>query len=235
MERLSYEGELLVTGDKSWLYKRDIFPDTHINIYTFHEDIEGGDELTMSAECNMIEIEPTLVYVMAEKFGFNLDALLAWMFKKYGESAPGFEDDDTRDDANAGKGYVDPIFNHLRKLANPERPLYIYTWGKRNHKLKPQQSQCNFNACIIGGKRHGLNLKQLTGLHADVQKGVISGTGYSTFMEQMVTKIERDDLRIISINCTAGRHRCVTCAEQLKKLFYPCATIEHIDLKHITR
>ena len=50
----------------------------------------------------------------------------------------------------------------------------------------------------------------------------------------MITKIEKDDLKIVAIYCSAGRHRSVTCCEILKKRIYPKSNIYHIELKKHT-
>ncbi|CAH6420313.1 Hypothetical protein HVR_LOCUS1160 [uncultured virus] len=75
-----------------------------------------------------------------------------------------------------------------------------------------------------------MNLKNVNGLSRDIQKSVKAGKGYIQFMEYMIKKIEQDDLHIISLNCVAGKHRSVSCAEILKNEFYPNAIVHHLEI-----
>ena len=120
------------------------------------------------------------------------------------------------------------------KNFNKNRQLKIYTWGRAFRKNKPDDSQCNFNATIINGRRKGINLKKYNGLSEEVQYAVTKSNRFPNFITMVLNKIEKDNLDIISINCTKGRHRSVTVAEYLKRRFYPESKIYHIELGKTT-
>jgi len=53
---------------------------------------------------------------------------------------------------------------------------------------------------------------------------------FPDFMISIQKIIEENDLRIVSFNCSKGRHRSVAAAELLKKLVYPNSEIIHLEL-----
>lgn len=149
----------------------------------------------------------------------------------YGFESSSSEEDDK---IKTNKKYLyDQLRNDYIKK-DTTRDITIYTWGKKHRKRVPFKIDANFNASMLSGKRKGLNLKKLNGLSIDVQRSVETSKNFGTFFTQMVEKIERIDAHAIGINCTAGRHRSVTCAQILKREFYPNATIRHLELKKIT-
>ena len=75
----------------------------------------------------------------------------------------------------------------------------------------------------------------MNGLYEDVQKSVQTSSNFDQFMSFVIEKVEKDNLDCISIYCTAGRHRSVTCAELLKKHVYKNGMIIHIELNKITK
>lgn len=124
-------------------------------------------------------------------------------------------------------------FDYLRSLVgkyDPERPLTIYTWGKRLKKSKPHQSQKNFNASVLNGRAKGIDLRTTNGLSLDIQRVVSRCTAFKTWINMCVGKIEADNLHTISINCSKGRHRSVAAAEILKKSYYPNSNIIHLTI-----
>jgi len=130
----------------------------------------------------------------------------------------------------------DYLYESLRNDIDSDRELNIYSYGKKHRKRLPPQMKCqaNFNACILSGRRAGLNLKKLNGLSLDVQKSVETSKNFDTFLSMIVKKIEKDNLTSIAIYCSAGRHRSVTCCEILKKKLYPKSKVYHVELKKHT-
>lgn len=222
---IKYREKLVKSGPQSYLYVSSFYPDIKIQVHYFNED-----RTTVTAECNLIDLSDEIIRPWFLELDGDLDLLAERINKEYGESVPGFENNND-DDEKEWDYVVDPLFSHLKW--NPERDLVIYTWGKKHRDNKPKESQCNFNAAIISGRKKDINLKKINGLSFDVQKGVKAGKGYAQFMEYMIGKIEQDDLHTISINCIAGKHRSVSCAEILKREFYPKTAIYHMELnKH---
>ena len=208
----TFKEKLCNNGPNCYLYKSKKYPGIMLLI----------NNMIISAECNSIDIDPEIIDEWNAEYNGDLDNLLRRIDEECNEQAPGFNSE------IKPQVYNELTFSHLKW--NKSRQLVIYTWGKRHHKNKPSQSQCNFNAAVINGSREGLNLRKMTGLNIEVQKSVKAGVGYIKFMEFMINKIESNDLHIISINCSAGRHRCVSCAEILKQEFYPNAIIYHLDV-----
>ena len=73
-------------------------------------------------------------------------------------------------------------------------------FGKKYRQAPPKDSLVTFNAAILNG------------LSRAVQKSVERSKKFDTFMDQIISKIEKDDINTLSICCTSGRHRSVTCA-----------------------
>ena len=173
-----------------------------------------------------------------KEFDNNVIPFVTWLFKEFDfndceNDVYGFEDDssDSSEDSRTNRKY---LYDSLREITDPDRILIIYTWGKKHRKKVQFKIDSNFNASMLSGKRKGLNLKKMNGLSVEVQRAVETSRNYDTFMTQMVGKIERIDAHAIAINCTAGRHRSVTCAQILKREFYPNSKIHHIELKKFT-
>ena len=125
----------------------------------------------------------------------------------------------------------------LKNLYLPEishdssRELLILTWGRKVRKSTPHNSQKNFNAAILNGRRKGLNLKKLDGRSVDVQNVVERCSLFPDFVMGVIKNVEKDDLKCISINCSKGRHRSVAGALLLKKHYYPNAQVIHLEIK----
>lgn len=222
MQAINYKHELKKCGGGFLFYKNPEHPEIFLTI--------NSNDNTVSGECNDLELNfDWLNHKYLEMRDPDLDQLIQLIDKEYGTSAPGFSNDsdldencDTTDDKS--QDFKENLY------WNNKRTLTIYTWGKKRRKSKPLGSECNFNAGVISGKKKGLDLKKLNGLSPDVQRSVASASGYCDFMKNMVKKIENNNLSTISINCTAGRHRSVACAELLKKLVYPQSSIYHCEL-----
>lgn len=210
--KLKHREKLVRCGDKSSLYKSEFYPYIRLVI---------SDTNEVTADCNDIDVDPQLMQKWMQEVDNDLDELLKRIDQEYGERAPGFNDGPVQ-------LYVEPVFQDLKW--NPERELTIITWGKRRREQKPKGSQANFNAEVIINNRGELKLKKMTGLNQQVQQLVKTGSNYIQFMRSIITKIETDNLSVISINCLAGKHRSVSCAEILKAEFYPQATVQHLEL-----
>jgi len=84
----------------------------------------------------------------------------------------------------------------------------------------------------------------MNGLYPEVRRSVESSHNFETFIRQIVEKIEKDNLSIISVCCTsvsssaanqvatptAGRHRSVSVGELLRLHVYPLAEVRHLDV-----
>ena len=129
-----------------------------------------------------------------------------------------------------------PVSAHIPFIKIPNefdsnRSLTIYTWGKAFRDRKPNGSEANFNASVLHGRKAGINLKKYNGTNEIVQKSVATSSNFISFMENILKKVENENLKAISVNCRKGRHRSVTVAEILKKYFYPKSSVYHIELK----
>lgn len=218
--QVKFREKLVHCGNNSSLYKSGFYP--HIRLIITDDNI-------ITAECNDIDIDTELLSQWFIEVDGNLDDLMKRIDDKYGELAPGFENSNEKEEMDNNR--VEPIFRDLKY--NPNRELTIYTWGKKHREYRPSQSQCNFNAGTISSQIKGMNLKNVTGLNYDIQQSIKIGSGYIELMRSMINKIENEDLHSISINCTAGRHRSVACAEILKREFYPNTTIHHLELNRV--
>lgn len=112
------------------------------------------------------------------------------------------------------------------------RKLFIVVWGRRIRKSVPAEYKIekNFNAAVLHGKKAGVDWRQ-SGKSEEVRKAVMKGSAFPSFIESMVTIIEKENLFRISINCAKGRHRSVTCAIVLHKYYYPRTEIKYLEIK----
>jgi hypothetical protein len=110
------------------------------------------------------------------------------------------------------------------KAIDPEREITIKTWG--NALLKQPPCAVNFSAACLSGKGHGINLKKMTGLNAEVQTRVAKCKMWPDWAEMVVAKIEKNDLKEIAVNCKKGRQA----EELLRKCFYPRARMVHVTI-----
>jgi len=134
-----------------------------------------------------------------------------------------------------GFGDEEPEENNQRQLPIIEctnnRKLVIYTWGRRLRTSCPKKIDQNFNASVIYGYKRGSDIKKNDGRSTEIQEMVIRGKQFCDFMGGMIASIEKNNLKIIGINCAKGRHRSVSCAEILKKHYYPYSEIFHLELR----
>lgn len=111
---------------------------------------------------------------------------------------------------------------------NQDRELVILTWSKAARKYKPQETQKNYSVEMIS--INDINLKRVTGKNEVVQVRIMMDPKFTKLLDSIVQEIETNNYMTISICCTHGRHRSVAAAELLKKLYYPQASINHLDL-----
>lgn len=110
------------------------------------------------------------------------------------------------------------------------RELTIYTWGKLYRKWKPTESEKNYSVEMISIRDYNMNLKRINGKSNELQNKIILDQKFINVINSIVKLIEDNDYKVISISCEHGRHRSVAIAEILKKLYYPQASIQHLDL-----
>jgi len=212
--------------------------------------INQSNSFSLTKEINVItffsddiNVKDHLKEMYEETFNGDYLKFVKWVLNEYtfGDDIEGFgnpeSDSDEYDNAESSdendtnKEY---LYEELVQKANTDRNIKIYSYGKKHRRKPPPDCRCKFNACILSGKRKGLNLKKMNGLDLDVQKSVETSNNFDTFMRMIITKIENDNLNCIAIYCSAGRHRSVTCCEILKKRIYPKSTIYHMELHKYT-
>jgi len=89
-----------------------------------------------------------------------LSELIQWI--KEENDIEGFDDIDNINNINNED--KDKSFNYIPELPhNPDRNLIIYTWGKKIHNNCPKKVDKNFNAAIIHGNKHGVDIRKLDG------------------------------------------------------------------------
>lgn len=115
-------------------------------------------------------------------------------------------------------------------IVNRDRQLTIYTWGNHIRNTAPKQTQQNFNARQIDRNKNGVKVNHRDGRVPAIQKMIVNGKGFKKFMEEVLNSIEKFNLTNIGIYCAKGRHRSVSCAELLKKYYYPRAKVYHSEL-----
>jgi hypothetical protein len=109
-----------------------------------------------------------------------------------------------------------------------KRQLLIQSWGRecRGHV---DGIDANFNACVLNAKGGEADASVMNGTYEEMQRKLIKGPLFVTWMVQSLEKIERLDCHNIGINCAHGRHRSVSAGEVMRKWFYPQST--HILLE----
>ena len=122
-------------------------------------------------------------------FNWNPHEFIEWICKEYNleDDIEGFNDSDSDSDGDDSNNDSDEetnkdyLYDELTKKINPDRKLKIYSYGKKHRRKPPPDCQCTFNACILSGKRSGLNLKKMNGLDLEVQKSVETSKNYDIF------------------------------------------------------
>jgi hypothetical protein len=166
------------------------------------------------------------------------------IFEEY-QPLEGFDDDGKESDdfdSDDEDFMTKDIKNHLPKVETTHDAMfYMHTWGMRKRKKLPEGIDKNFNAAVVNGKRRGANIKRYDGRTIGVQYCVVRGNNFYDFFLNMINTMEvwikkhKESGKVpplhFGVNCSAGRHRCVTCAELLKKYYYPNLVLDHMELR----
>ena len=87
---------------------------------------------------------------------------------------------------------------------------------------------------LVRFKSKTINLQKNNGRNKELQSLVQNGLNYERYKNNLISKIERENLRYISINCQNGRHRSVAfvelVAKELNHKGFPTKII-HLELK----
>jgi hypothetical protein len=118
----------------------------------------------------------------------------------------------------------------LKTRPNPDRQIKIYTYGIAMRQHKPDDSQRNWFVGTITTRPKGVDLRKYNGRSAEVQAGIVADNKFNPIMSSIIDAVETDNLQVISIACTKGRHRSVAIAELLKRWFYPNAQVIHLTI-----
>jgi hypothetical protein len=156
------------------------------------------------------------------------------LIKLYKEQSPVQESKDTLveeevNDSDYSRYLPTPEDFGLEPQGSP-RNLLIYTWGRQLRKQSPVDSQKDFNAAVLNGRGGGANLRKENGLCKSVQNNVARCALFPTWLEMVVSAVEKNDLQAISVICAKGRHRSVAAAELLKQKYYPQAKLVHLTI-----
>ena len=128
------------------------------------------------------------------------------------------------------------LAEQIGRAISTDRDLVIYTWGdklKTKAAIKQLGSQFDINAKPLNGRGRGADTKynalQDRRIMQNVASSMSEGNGL-LLLSQAIKKIEAEDLSIISVFCSKGRHRSVSCAELLRMQYYPMARIAHLTI-----
>ncbi len=175
-------------------------------------------------------VDAIKIFISTEKIENFGRFLCSWVTETREQSneTPGFSEgiDEYSPELKFGDLYLPP-----RSIAQQTRDLTIYTWGRAIMKHAPADSQRSFNAGVLNGRGHGVDLRKMNGLSPEVQNVVFRCKMFPGFIEMMVSAIERENLKFVSIVCTKGRHRSVASAELLKSIYYPKANVKHLTIR----
>jgi hypothetical protein len=115
--------------------------------------------------------------------------------------------------------------------ATKERLLTIYTWGDAlltKAALRKLGSQLDINAKPLNGRGGGANTRYNALQDRRIMRNVVSsmseGTGLLV-LKRTIQAIEADDLHIISVFCTKGRHRCEQRAYTMHARAHACPSM----------
>lgn len=127
----------------------------------------------------------------------------------------------------------DPFWIDLRKVATLDRKLKIYTYGNRYKQYTYWNTivQRSFNALVINSaKARNVDLRNIRGTHVQLQKAVRRGSNFENVVNNIVNRVETENLHTIGVYCRAGHHRSVAIAEMLKKYVYVGSVINHLTI-----
>jgi len=154
-------------------------------------------------------------------------AIATWSRAEKSDNA-GFDEGEAEED---GCDHLD-----LRYIPSPSdigadttRPLKILTWGRAMLKQPPKADR-NFNAAVLNGRGGGVDLRHNNGTSEVVQARISRCSKFPEWISMVVGKIEQEDYKVVSVNCTKGRHRSVAAAEIMKKVYYPSAEVQHLTI-----
>jgi hypothetical protein len=182
----------------------------------------GPDEITsMITQIKGYEPDPGVV----------LENVINWIETCIKDELDEFDEDDDNSDSKVDKEFIINTCIPMDVSHNEKRKLYIYVWGRKLRARVPDKCevQHNFNACVLHGKRQGVDWRH-DARDATIRLAVIRGSGFYDFMKSIVITIEKKQLTRIGINCAKGRHRSVTCAIVLKEYFYPESDLFFLEL-----
>jgi hypothetical protein len=168
-----------------------------------------------------VEKDVSTIY---EEFNQSLLALCDWIEERFQEE----------DESDLEQYFLsDSQCSAMSPRDMSTREIVIYTWGNSVRKLKPEDSEINFNVIPIVSlnRRAGLNLKKLNGMSKEIQQCLYQIPKFTTFISNIVSVInDNPSLDCISINCKNGIHRSVAVAEILKYEYFPNARVVHLEL-----
>jgi hypothetical protein len=197
--------------------------DAHLLVYLPWRYPEGQPpEVTVSFKASPpftdAELQAALVDLWegSERSPVLMD-LVEWVRgRQAAASAPG--------DGGADCGEVAP---------DPDRDLVIYTWGDHMRSGPPPESQKNFNAKCLNCRGGGVDLRTMNGTWPALQAKMKACSTFPWFRQCFIRAVEDGDLTAVSVNCSKGRHRCVSFAEVMRE-DYPRLVVRHLALKVTT-
>jgi hypothetical protein len=165
--------------------------------------------------------------------------LILQQFKDTFSTVAGFLSTTADEDAELDMPYYNPLTDGLWELlrkklkVNTERNLHVFTYGTRFIFEQPDSCQMVFDAAILHGsekvKWQKKLLEKLRGTDGRIQQDVRECAIFGSFLENIISNIEKQDLKSIAVICRAGRHRSVAIAEMLVHI-YPNRTVEHLTI-----
>jgi len=139
------------------------------------------------------------------------------------------------------KGEEDNFWNLMKEKysVNVDRNLKIIPYGtafEAGLDLSKYKIQKTFNAIVLRGglEKNNITFKTLIKLRGDdkrIQKEVRNAILFYSFVENMISEIESENLERIAIICRAGKHRSVSLAYMLINL-YPNTKIKNLTINH---
>lgn len=238
-------------GVESWLYAE--FHGSGMDVIIQADPkLPGGIDVSWDERVDLKDAQQFLELLLISKeheVGAIPDALMSWVrghldkenagFDMTGDSGEGSLPEELAKVEETREVVIEELAKvleipvcHVEAQLNARKPLLIRSWGRERSKCAPFGSEANFNACVLNAKGGEADAKTMNGTYEEMQRKLIKGPLFVTWMVQTIRKIEAstkdfpEGLHSISINCAHGRHRSVAAAEVLRKWFYPHA--EHV-------